>query len=321
MATKFRDYYEILGVSRTASDDEIKQAYRRLARQHHPDLHPEKEKDQHTRRMQEINEAYAVLSSKENRAKYDQLGANWQEGAPPPPPRSGASGQFTEQDLGGFSDFFRQMFQQGDVQSDFGDFYPSELDIEAEFDLSLEEALHGVEKSITLMTTGLCTVCHGSGRVKNKICQVCGGVGEVRKPRDIRTNIPAGLTEGSRIRLKGQGNEGPRGRGDLYLRIHLIPDARFKVQGTNLELDLRIRPWQAVLGSEVSVGTLEGPLRVRVPKGTHTGKLLRLAGRGLGKAGARGDLYLRISIDIPDAPSPDAERLYKQLSETEGSHA
>ncbi len=315
MAPKFKDYYEVLGVSRAATEAEIKLAYRRLARQHHPDLHSEKEKSFHTDRMKEVNEAYAVLSSKENRSKYDQLGESWKDG-PPPSPRherdgGGSSGPTDE----AFSDFFRTLFRQSETQAEPNPVFQSELDIEAVLDISLEEAVRGVKKSFSLMTTGLCQNCHGTGRKGKTFCPVCGGVGEARRQREVTTKIPPGLTSGSRIRLKGQGNEGPQFRGDLYLTIRLLPHPKFKLDGMNLETNVRVMPWAAALGSSAAVPTLEGPVHLRVPKGTHTGTRLRLAGKGLGKTGERGDLFVRIEIDIPDSFSTKAEALLKQLEE------
>ena len=316
MASKFRDYYDVLGISRTASDEEIKLAYRKLARQHHPDLHPEKEKDLHTTRMQEVNEAYTVLNSKEDRAKYDQLGEHWKDGAPPPPPRPGnAGGASFRGGEEGFSDFFRDIFRQREEASEPAPASQSELDIEAAIDLTLEEAVHGVEKSFSLMTTGLCSNCHGTGRKGKTFCPVCGGMGEVRRQREVKTKIPGGLRAGARIRLKGQGNEAPGGRGDLFLTIRLSPDPRFTLDGSNLQSDVVVMPWQAALGSEMTVATLDGPVRVRIPKGTHAGARLRLTGKGLGKVEERGDLFVRVLIDIPASLSSRAEELFKKLEE------
>ena len=320
MATTVRDYYEVLGVPRKATEEEIKQAYRRLARQYHPDLHPESEKDVHTKKMQELNEAYTVLSSKENRAKYDQLGEHWQEGFQPPPPPRGAERQtprYTEgPEAEAFSDFFHNMFggRQGPFAAE--DIPPSSLDIEADLELPLIDAVQGVQREFRLTTTGLCPTCQGTGRVNKKICSTCGGVGEIQNERTIKTRIPPGLQDGSRIRLKGQGNEGASDRGDLYLRIHLLPDPRFTVNGSDLETTVPLMPWQAVLGAEVTVDTLDGPVRIRIPRGTPTGKRFRLTGKGLGKgAKARGDLFARAEIAMPTKISSRAEALYKQLQE------
>ncbi len=298
-----------------ASENEIKQAYHRLARRHHPDLHSAKEKDLHTKRMQEMNEAYAVLSSKENRAKYDQFGEDWKDGPPPPPPPNRDYGGSSGQDQDAFGDFFSNMFRQREAQGEPNQVYPSELDIEAVLDLSLEEAVRGVEKSFSLMTTGLCQNCRGTGRKAKTFCPVCGGVGEIRRQREVKTKIPPGLTTGSRIRLQGQGNEGTQGRGDLYLTIRLLPSPSFRVDGMNLSTEARVMPWSAAMGADIRVQTLEGPVRMRLPKRTHTGTRLRLSGKGLGKPGARGDLFVRVKIDIPDSLTPKVEALFRQLKE------
>jgi len=310
MTSKFKDYYDILKVPRAANEGEIKLAYRRLAREHHPDLHAEKEKDVHTQRMQEVNEAYQVLSSKESRAKYDQFGENWKEGSPPRQERK--SGAQTGGEEEAFSEFFRNAFRQGERSEASNDAFPSELDIEASIDLALRDAVHGTEKSFTLMTTGLCQNCRGTGRKEKSLCPVCGGVGEIRRQREVKAKIPRGLKEGDRIRLKGQGNEGRHGRGDLYLSIHLSLDPGFKVDGINLEMKARVMPWAAALGSEISVETLDGQVRMRLPRATHTGTRLRLPGKGLGKTDERGDLFVRVEIDIPSSLTPKAEGLLKQ---------
>lgn len=313
MAAQFRDYYEVLQVPRTVSEEDIKKAYHRLARKHHPDLNPPKDKPLHTQRMQEINEAYSVLSSKESRAKYDQFGKNWKDGAP------GQQEQETGRQPGqtdeAFSDFFRNMFRQREERGESEELFPSELDIEAVLELSLGDAVQGADRSFSVMTSGICPNCRGTGRKGKAICPVCGGVGEVRRQREVKTKIPPGLLDGSRIRLRGQGNEGASGHGDLYLRIHLVPNPNFKVDGINLETALRVMPWQAALGSTVKVEALEGPLHMRLPKGTHTGAKLRLAQKGLGKPGERGDLLVRIEIDIPDSLTPEAEALLKKWEE------
>ena len=209
------------------------------------------------------------------------------------------------------------MFQQSQGAGRSDPRSASELDIEAELELSLGEAVHGVEKTFSLMTAGLCQKCRGTGRIQNAFCPLCGGLGEIRRPREVKTRIPAGLTDGARIRLKGQGNEGARGRGDLYLEIHLRPDPRFRIEGADLDTPLRVPPWDAALGSEAVVQTLDGPVRIKIAKGTHTGKRLRLAGKGLGKPGARGDLFIRVEIDLPDRLSPKAEALFKQMKEAD----
>jgi curved DNA-binding protein len=321
MATPFRDYYDVLGVKRTATDDEIKLAYRKLAREHHPDLHHGKDKEAHHRRMQEVNEAYAVLSSKDDRAKYDQFGQFWKEGGPPPPgpetfsSRSGGRAQAGGMDEQAFSDFFRQAFGGRAAATAAEELDPSELDIEATLELSLEDAVRGAERTFSLTASGLCPTCRGTGRKGSVFCPVCGGVGEIHRAREVTTKIPPGLLDGSRIRLRGQGSEGPKGRGDLYLRIRLIADPRFTLDGADLETETVVTPWRAALGGEITVATLDGPLRVRVPKRTRAGNRLRLAGKGLGKPAERGDLFVRLRIDNPPVITPEMEALLKQLEE------
>ena len=211
--------------------------------------------------------------------------------------------------------FFRQAFGGGARATPAEELDPSELDIEATLDLSLEDAVRGAERTFSLTVSGLCPTCRGTGRKGKGFCAVCGGVGELQRAHEVKTKIPAGLLDGSRIRLRGQGNEGAKGHGDLYLRIHLIPDARFKMDGVNLETETVVTPWRAALGGDISVATLDGSIRVRVPKGTRAGNVLRLAGKGLGKPGERGDLFVRIKLDNPPVITPEMEALLKQLEE------
>lgn len=320
MSVAFKDYYEELQVPRTASDEEIKQAYRRLVRQHHPDIHPEKDKAAQTQRLTKINEAYSVLSDKESRARYDRLGERWKEGEdvePEPPPEPGRAGGFRPEGAEAFSDFFYSFFGgagNGDQEASSWEAPPSALDVEAEVELPLEEAVHGVEKSFSLEVTSACLDCGGTGRRGRSFCRVCGGAGEVRRRRQVRVRLPPNLREGSRIRIKGKGNERGGRVGDLFIRVRLAKDPRFRVAGSDLETSVRVMPWEAALGAEISVPTLEGPARVRLPAGTTAGKVLLLKGRGLGKSGGgRGDLRARVEIDIPARVTERARSLYKDL--------
>jgi len=323
---KFKDYYETLQVPRDAAAEQIKRAYRRLAKEHHPDLHPEKDKAGQTKHFQAINEAYEVLGDRENRAKYDRLGENWKSGdefAPPPGQSSESQGFSPGSEAGGaaaFSDFFRSFFGgAGGARSGFQweSAQPSR-DIEAVLDLSLQDAVRGGEKAFSLVAAGLCGACRGTGRRGKSFCPVCGGAGEVRERKDIRVRIPPQVRDGTRIRVKGKGSDGRPGEpsGDLYLRIGLRPDPRFTIQGSDLETIVKVMPWDAALGGEVDIQTLEGPVRVKIPKGSTAGKTLRLAGKGLGrKSGDRGDLLARIEIEMPRSLTPKAEALFKELRE------
>ena len=329
MAVEFKDYYAILGLKKTASADEIKQAYRRLARQHHPDLHPEAKKKEASDKFKEINEAYEVLSDPEKRKRYDALGPDWERGVPPPSPGGGGRAGFREarpQDFEGFSDFFETMFGAG-ARGDFGfqEAPPRSepgrgQDIEAELPLSLEDAFRGGEKRLTLPIPTLCPSCGGSGRQGRGFCPNCGGVGEVQRERTITAHLPRHVRDGSRLRLRGQGAPAARGQaGDLYLRVRLMPDPRFRVIGPDLETDVTIMPWDAALGGEIGVPTLEGTVRIKLPAGTHAGRRLRVAEHGLrGEDGSRGALFVVVRIDIPERTDARAERLYRELKENAG---
>jgi curved DNA-binding protein len=295
MAVKFRDYYEVLGVPRTATTDDIKRAYRQLARKHHPDLQPASGRARAAERFKEINEANEVLTDPEKRKKYDALGQGWRNGAEYTPPSGtgagrggGAPPSGDWEDVEGFSDFFSSLFGRqaggggrrragrGGVRVAF----PGS-DVDAEMPVSLDELLRG-----------------GRRRV-----QIPGG-------RTLDVDVPVGAREGTTLRLAGLGEPGVNGGppGDLYLRLRLVPHPRFRVSGDDLEMDLPLWPWQAVLGADVQVETPDGPVTLKVRPGTQSGRRLRLRGRGLPRGGgARGDLHAVARIVVPESPS-DAER-------------
>ncbi|MCX5795552.1 MAG: J domain-containing protein [Elusimicrobia bacterium] len=318
MGIEFRDYYAVLGVKKDASAGDIKHAYRRLAKQHHPDLHPEQDKAAASMKFKEINEAYEVLSDPQKRAKYDQLGPDWQAGPQPgPEPRAQRRYQGGAEDLSGFSDFFEQLFGQGGARGfgggeGFGGGGKGQ-DVEAELTLSLEDSLRPGDRKLSILAPVLCPQCRGAGRLRDRICPACAGLGEARQEKSINVHLPAPIRDGMRLRLRGQG--GPGG-GDLFLRIKLLPHPDFKVSGSDLETAVTLMPWEASLGGEVSVPTLEGPIRIRIPAGTYAGRRLRIAGKGLGReGGARGDLYAVARIDIPHRSDEKTQRLYRELRE------
>jgi curved DNA-binding protein len=292
VAVKFRDYYEVLGVPRTATAEEIKRVYRQLARKHHPDLQPPPERAKAAERFKEINEAYEVLSDPDKRAKYDALGAEWKSGMDfTPPPGAGwrAAGTADWEDLGSFSDFFASLFGQPTGRAGRGGVritIPGS-DVEAELAVTLEELLRGGRHRITLGDS-----------------------------QSVDVEIPLGARPGTVLRLASRGEPGVNGGppGDLYLHVRVLPHPRYRVAGDDLEMDLPLWPWQAVLGGEVRVETPDGPVTLKVPAGTQSGRRLRLRGRGLPRGdGSRGDLYAVVRIVIPERPSAAEREAYETL--------
>ncbi len=313
MAVQFRDYYETLGVSKTATEDEIKSAFRKLARKYHPDV--AKDKKAAEEKFKQINEAYEVLSDPEKRNKYDQLGANWnQPGGFQPPPQWGGQpgggsyqwgGDGVEFEFGGtgFSDFFEAFFGGGRGRSAFGGFGGREAtaergaDVEADILVTLEEALHGSKRAVSLRR------------------------GRSNKVENYQVKIPRGVHEGQRIRLAGQGEAGARGgkSGDLFLRVRLAKHPDFSVEGSDLIHEVKIAPWQATLGTELKVPTLEGSGRLKIPPGTQGGQRFRLREQGLPSiSGKRGDLYVVVQINIPKKLSEREREIWSQLAKLHG---
>ena len=317
MAVQFRDYYETLGVSKTANEDEIRSAFRKLARKYHPDV--AKDKKTAEEKFKQINEAYEVLSDPEKRRKYDQLGENWnQPGGFQPPPQWGAGqpgGGFhrgsgenggVEFEFGGtgFSDFFEAFFGGGRGRSAFGGFGQRETmaergsDVEADIMVTLEEALHGSRRQVSLRRAGS------------------------KKTETYQVRIPRGVREGQRIRLAGQGEASERGgkSGDLFLRVRLARHPDFSVEGSDLVHEVKIAPWQAVLGDQLIVPTLEGNARLKLPSGTQGGQRFRLRERGLpGVSGQRGDLYVVVQIALPKKLTEREREIWEQLARLHGS--
>ncbi len=319
MPVQFRDYYETLGVPKAATDDEIRSAFRKLARKYHPDV--AKDKKAAEEKFKEINEAYEVLGDSEKRKKYDQLGADWNRpgGFHPPPdwqrqgqqPGGGSyqwggdgGGVQFEFDGTGFSDFFEAFFGGGRGRSAFGGFGGRQAtaergaDVEADIMVTLEEALHGSTRTVSLRRAG-------SDKVEN-----------------YQVKIPRGVHEGQRIRLRGQGEAGIRGgkSGDLFLRVRLARHPDFTVEGSDLMHDLKIQPWQAVLGTELVVPTLEGNVRLKIPPGTQGGQRFRLRERGLPTAsGKRGDLYVVVQINVPKKLTEREREIWGELAKVHGA--
>lgn len=317
MPVEFKDYYKILGVPRDASDEEIRKAFRKLARQYHPDV--AKDKRAAEEKFKEINEAHEVLGDPENRRKYDELGARWKEGAQVPPGWDGQAGFAPGGEQGfefrfggtGFSDFFEQFFGRGGRFGAFGGFGRPETesygetafarrgrDIESDILVTLEEALKGSERTVSLQ------------RIDPRTGQTT--------TQTLKVRIPPGVREGQAIRVAGMGGDGiGRGRpGDLYLRVRLAAHPDFQVRGADLYYTLDVAPWEAVLGTKLIVPTLKGSVSVRIPPGTNNGQQLRLRGHGLptGQVGRNGDLYVVINVQLPERITNKERDLWKELS-------
>lgn len=310
---EFKDYYKILGVDKNASVDDVKKAYRKLARKYHPDISKEADAEKH---MREINEAKEVLGDVEKRAAYDQLGKRYQSGQdfqPPPDWNKNwdAGFEYTGSGFSGaenadFSDFFANFFgqagggAQGFRQRGFQqqDFQQRGEDRHAKILIDLADAYNGAIQTITLQSPEL----DQQGRV-------------AIKEHSLKVQIPKGVKEGQHIRLSGKGSPGSGGgpAGDLYLEIHFKSDARYRVEGRDVYQTLPVTPWEAALGASIEAPTPSGPVKLTIPPASQTGRKLRLKGRGIPGVEA-GDLYIVLEVVLPPADSPNARAIYEQMS-------
>jgi DnaJ-class molecular chaperone len=326
MAVKFKDYYDVLGTSKTATEDDIRKAYRALARKYHPDVNPGDKSAED--RFKEINEAYEVLSDPDKRKRYDQLGPNWKAGSDftPPPGWQNANVEFggfgngfgAGRGSGGFSDFFESLFGGRRGARTGPGFRMRGDDIDAEITLSLEEAHRGVTRSISLQVNEPCPDCGGSGTKGGKSCPTCRGNGVIRRQRSFDVTIPAGVRDGSVIRLAGQGEPGANGApsGDLFLHVRIEPHRLFEIVSENdIQVEVPISPWEAALGAKIAVPTLEGDVEMNIPASTQGGRRLRLRGQGLNKReGGRGDEYVKLKIVIPPKLTTKEKQLFQKLA-------
>ena len=313
MATTARDYYQILGLSKSASADDIKKAYRRLARQVHPDLHSGSKKLEMEKKFKELNAAHEVLSDPDKRKKYDQYGANWEQAEAYEQARRQAGAR------GGTARRLRSAGKPFPTSSkicsrDEGEPAPGRgfatqgEDLETEVQLTLAEVFTGVTKRMTLQEPVPCSTCHGSGVFRGRTCPVCQGHGATLHPNTIEVRIPAGVQDGTRVRVAGKGRSRYQRR--QARRLVLARDdrsgQRFRRQGSDIHVSLPVFPWEAALGADVMAPTLMEPVRVKVPPGSRADSKLRLKGKGLPAAnGSHGDLFLTIQIVMPPS-STDA---------------
>ncbi|MBM9614302.1 DnaJ domain-containing protein [Desulfobulbus rhabdoformis] len=306
---EYKDYYKILGVERDASQDQIKQSYRKLARKYHPDINKEASAEN---TFKDIGEAYEVLKDPEKRAAYDQFGANWQEGQNfDPPPNWDAGFEFrgagyTGADASEFSDFFESLFgrtqQSGPRQYTFR---MQGEDQHAKILISLQDAYAGGQRTITL----------------NR--QVINQQGQIQmQPHTLNLTIPKGILEGQRIRLEGQGMPGHGGApaGDLYLEIAFEEDRIFHAEKRDVHLSLPVTPWEAALGASVTVPTLGGKVQLKIPAGSQGGNKLRLKGRGLSTPTQSGDQIVTLRIVVPEAKTEEQRALYEEMAKKLPTH-
>ena len=319
MATQQRDLYDVLGVSRSATADEIKKAYRRLARQYHPDLHTGSRKSEMEKKFKELNQAHEIISDPDKRKKYDQYGHNWEQAEAYEKARQQAGQGGGPETATDFSDIFETFFggrgrsRRGGAQ----EFAIQGEDLEAEVELTIHDVLTRVTRRIDLAEQVACKACGGGGIVRGRPCVVCGGSGVQVEKRSIEVRIPAGVQDGTRVRVAGKGHAGFNGGnpGDLYLKVHIAAGGIFRQHGHDISVTLPIWPWEAALGADVMAPTLTEPVRVKIPPGSKADSRLRLKGKGLPTAsGGYGDLFLRLKIVMPSAISAEERALYEQLA-------
>lgn len=324
-----KDYYEILGVKRGASDKEIKQAYRKLARKYHPDVNPGDQSAE--AKFKEINAAYEVLSDPEKRTKYDQYGENWQY-----------ADQFAEWQqpygdaarAGGTTFNFDDIFRGGDAGGVFDSLFRGfgarstsrrprrGRDMEHPIEVTLEEAYHGSARIIEMQAETTCHICNGKGSLQNAPCYTCGGSGRLLQPQRLEVKIPPGVKNGSRIRMAGKGGpgSGSGSSGDLYLLVSVRPHRIFQRKDGDLHVEVEVPLSDAVLGGEVKVPTLKGNVSLKIPPETQNGKVFRLAGQGMPKMGdgKKGDLFAKVKVVMPTKLTEKEKELFQEFKKLRG---
>jgi molecular chaperone DnaJ len=331
-----RDYYDILGVKKGATDEEIKKAYRRLARKHHPDVNKgDKEAEN---RFKEISEAYAVLSDKEKREQYDRVGRegfHFNGGGP-----FGGGGPFPGFDFdfsaftgGGGARGRKGAARGADFRDIFSDLFSGGArphgpargsDVEARATLEFGDAVRGTTVQLSIQSQGECSNCHGLGSVKNQVCPRCGGSGLAPSTQTVKVKLPEGVSDGQTVRLAGKGGAGQRGApaGDLLIHVSVKPHPFFERRGNDIHIELPITLAEAVRGGEIDVPTIHGPVRARIPAGTQSGQTFRLSGKGVrhSRGSAHGDHYYRVMIHVPGHLSEAAKQKLDELEAAYGEN-
>ena len=309
-----KNFYEALGVARGVTEKELRSAYRKLARKHHPDVNPNDRASE--ARFKEVNNAYEVLSDAEKRKKYDKYGDRWEMA-------DQLEEQQKRQSAGSWA---RSGGPQVDANGDFGSIFDNIFrrerggpraqpanrrgqDIETPVDVSLEEAFHGTTRVLTLQASEVCRVCGGTGEVAGAICHNCEGMGQLVKPKRLEVKVPAGVKTGSRVRVAGEGRQGSGAgpSGDLYLVVSVLAHGRFERKGDDLSTEVTVPYLVCILGGEVAVNTMERAVALRIPELTQNGRQIRLAGKGMPMLGGtgRGDLFVRVKVQMPEQLTAD----------------
>jgi DnaJ-class molecular chaperone len=327
----YKDYYKVLGVPKGASADDIKKAFRKLARKYHPDVNPGDKKAEE--KFKEINEAYEVLSDPDKRRKYDTLGPNWQEqfGFQPGAGRRTYSYRGSPMDFDsatGFSDFFEALFGRSSAagsRTNRNDFRRRVGDnIEQPVEVTLQEAYLGGTRTFNIQSTEVCPLCRGTGEVAGKVCANCSGQGMLARNKRIQVKIPSGVDNGSRIRVAGEGQPGIGGgpRGDLFLVISVKLDSIYERKGDDLYADIDVDLVTAMLGGEVPVPTPDGRrLILTIPAETQNGRMFRLANKGMPRlrGDGNGNLFARVKVVLPMGLTGEERRLFEQLARSRGA--
>jgi len=335
---EYKDYYKVLGLSKKASEKEIKAAYRKLARKYHPDVNPG-DKDSEAR-FKEVNEANAVLSDPEKRKTYDTLGPDWQRRVQQQGRQGAGPGAYTyTTNAGDFSDFFEGLFGQsgGATRASDGSSFDFDIgslfnrgrgrkqeqaqlrgqDVEQPIEINLADAFHGKEMQFSVQGSRICTTCKGTGHQGDRSCPTCLGAGTVPTSKTLTVKIPAGVRDGSRVRVAGEGQIGTAGGkpGDMFLVVHIQTDPQFRREGDDLHEEVGVPLTTLVLGGEVKVPTLAGSLTVTVPAISQNGRTLRLGGQGMPrlKGEGRGDLYVKVNALLPTSLDERQKDLFQQL--------
>ena len=337
---QFQDYYTTLGVARTATPDEIKRAYRKLAKEWHPDRHPPHKRKDVEDKFKGIAEAHEVLSDPEKRKRFDALGEHWRHGQDfQAPPGGGPGGYRTVSPEefarmfggagrggagggGGFSDFFSQMFgdmfagQRGAGSDGRARAHGAARgeDAEAEIELKVGEALLGGKRPFGLRIRVPCETCEGEGHVGRRACPACGGLGSKQREQNVELSIPKDVRDGQVVRLRGLGEPGDGGPGDLLLTLRLVPDDVYRLRDEDVEADVVVAPWELLDGTKVDVAVPGGTATARLPAGTKPGQKLRLRGQGLTRAdGSRSDLFLVVRLGLPEPLTERQQELLREL--------